>query len=273
MDTVQISVIVTTYNWPEALAACLYSLFDQEDQQFEILIADDGSAAATQQLIAELSTLSPITIRHIYHADEGFRAATIRNKAVAASHGKYLVFLDGDCLVFPHFISRHRQLAEAGYFVPGNRILLSASFTPQLLQQKLALPQQSLVFFIRQRLKGHINRLLPLVYLPFNAFRYGQPQNWQKAMTCNLGVWKQDFLTINGFDEIFQGWGYEDSDLVIRLIHQGVLRKEGRFALAVLHLWHQLHDRSQHDANYERLLERLADKSLIQAKMGVAQYY
>jgi glycosyltransferase involved in cell wall biosynthesis len=267
-----ISVIVTTYNWPEALGACLQSLLDQQDRNFEILIADDGSNEVTGLLIADFKKTSTINIQHIYQADQGFRAGTIRNKAVAVSSGDYLVFVDGDCVIFPHFIAHHRQLAEAHFFVPGNRILLSKLYTLQVLQTKIALHHQSLIFFLKQRLKGHINRLLPLLYLPFNKQRYLEPENWQKAMTCNLGVWKQDFVAVNGFDELFEGWGYEDSDLVIRLIHLGVKRKEGRFAVPVLHLWHSQNDRSQHDQNYQRLIQRLQNRELIRSERGLDQY-
>ena len=267
-----ISVILTTYNWPEALDACLKSLSDQQDRNFEILIADDGSTEATRLLITEFIKSSAITIRHIFQADKGFRAGTIRNKAVAASNGEYLVFLDGDCIVFPHFITRHRLLAEALFFVPGNRILLSRCYTGQILQTKTSLHQKSLLFFLKQRLQGNINRLLPLVYLPFDKQRYLAPKYWQKAMTCNLGVWKQDFLAVNGFDELFEGWGFEDSDLIIRLIHNNVKRKEGRFALPVLHLWHNQNDRTQHDQNYQRLMQRLHDPKIIRSERGLDQY-
>ncbi len=91
-------------------------------------------------------------------------------------------------------------------------------------------------------------------------------------MTCNLGVWKSDFIRVNGFDELFEGWGFEDSDLVIRLIHAGIVRKEGRFAVPVLHLWHPHNDKSKQDMNYQRLLERLHQQDFILAKKGVSQY-
>lgn len=267
-----ISVIVTTYNRPQALAACLLSLLDQQDRQFEVIVADDGSGTATQQLIADLIEAGPIPIRHVWHEDRGFRAGTIRNKAAAASRGDYLLFMDGDCVALPDFIRRHRQLAETGYFVPGNRLLLSESYTEQVLRQKTPLHRQSFGFFLVQWLRRRINRLLPLLYLPLNRWRYQQPQNWQKAMTCNLAVWKNDFLAVNGFDEAFEGWGYEDSDLVMRLIHHGIKRKEGRFAVPVLHLWHHHNDRSRHDENYQRLLRRVADNTVIRAELGVQQY-
>lgn len=267
-----ISIIVTTYNWPQALEACLDSLFAQRDKHFEIIIADDGSTSATQALIAQSARRSPVSLRHVYHEDQGFRAAAIRNKAVAASQGNYLIFLDGDCLTLPHFISRHRGLAESGYFVPGNRMLLSPSFTQTVLQHGIALSEKSWWFFLRRRFVADVNRLLPLCHSPWLLWRYRQPRRWQNAMTCNLGLWREDFLGVNGFDEAFEGWGYEDSDLVIRLIHRGVWRKEGRFALPVIHLWHPHHDRSRHDENYQRLQARIDDAGVIYAERGVDQY-
>ncbi|MBS3965237.1 MAG: glycosyltransferase family 2 protein [Methylomonas sp.] len=267
-----ISIIVTTYNWPAALDACLNSLQAQTDRDFEIIVADDGSTDDTRQLIARLQQQASMTIKHIHHDDQGFRAATIRNKAVAASQGDYLLFMDGDCIALPHFVARHRQLAQAGFFVPGNRCLLSRAYTQNLLKDRVALHSKSLLFLLGLRCHGHINRWLPLLHIPGQRWRYWQPERWQNAMTCNLGVWKSDFTNVNGFDEHFEGWGYEDSDLVIRLIHNGIQRKEGRFAVPVLHLWHPQNDRSQHDDNYRRLMARLEDRGFIRAEKGLDQY-
>lgn len=267
-----ISVIVTTYNWPAALQLCLEALFIQTDNDFEIIIADDGSSAENLAINRSVCGASCVTIKYIYHEDKGFRASAIRNKAVAQSSGEYLIFLDGDCIVRPDFVSTHRKLAVAGHFVPGNRILISQDFTQQVLQNKLSLSHKDWQYFLGLRLKNKINRLLPLVKLPLGALRLVEPKKWQKAMTCNLAMWRSDFLRVNGFDELFEGWGYEDSDLVIRLIHAGVTRKEGRFAVPVLHLWHPQNDRSQHDSNYQRLLERLNQHDFIVAKKGISQY-
>ncbi len=267
-----ISVIVTTYNWPDALAACLNSLLDQQDSHFEIIVADDGSTIETHKLVLDFQQKSAIPLRHVYHDDKGFRAGTIRNKAAAAANGLYLLFMDGDCIALPSFLARHRWLAEKGFFVPGNRVLLTQSYTSRVLTQPLALHAKSRLFFLGLWLRRSINRWLPLSVWPFLLGRYRTPKKWQQAMTCNLAVWKSDFISINGFDEIYEGWGYEDSDLVIRLIHQGVKRKEGRFAAPVLHLWHKQNDRSQHDQNYQRLMLRLNDNALIRAGLGVDQY-
>ena len=267
-----ISVIITTYNWPDALSLCLHSLNSQHDNNFEIIIADDGSTQKTRDIINEFKQNTSIIIQHIFQEDLGFRAGTIRNKATSSSKGDYLIFLDGDCIVQPNFISRHRQLAEKGFWIPGNRILLSQSYTSEILDSNIFLHKQPTIFFLSQWLKGNINRILPLLHIPINFFRYLNPRKWQKAMTCNLAVWKSDFIAVNGFDEQFEGWGYEDSDLVIRLIHLGINRKEGRFAVPVLHLWHKQNDRSQHDSNYQRLMDRLKNPLFIRAEKGIDQY-
>ena len=267
-----ISVIVTTYNWPSALRLCLESLFAQRDKDFEIIIADDGSSSANLKLSHAYSANSPVSISYIHHDDQGFRAGTIRNKAVAQSKGEYLLFIDGDCILRPDFIARHRQLAASGYFVPGNRVLLSQGFTQEVIVQQIPLYAKPVSYFIRLWLQKKINRISGFVYLPLGFLRHSQPKKWQKAMTCNLGVWKKDFIRVNGFDELFEGWGFEDSDLVIRLIHSGVMRKEGRFAVSVLHLWHPHNDKSKQDMNYQRLLERLHQEDFILAKKGVSQY-
>jgi glycosyltransferase involved in cell wall biosynthesis len=267
-----ISVIVTTYNWPEALRLCLDSLFAQTDREFEIVIADDGSRPENLEKTQSYCQDAPVPVIYVHHEDQGFRAGTIRNKAAAQSRGDYLLFVDGDCLLMPDFISRHRRLAEAGYFVPGNRILLSRGFTNEVLAERLPIYLRRWPYFWWLRLLGRINRVSALLQLPLGRLRYLLPRKWEKAMTCNLGVWKNDFVAVNGFDELFEGWGYEDSDLVIRLIHAGVRRKEGRFAVPVLHLWHSSNDKSRRDLNYRRLMERLAREDFTVAERGVAQY-
>lgn len=267
-----ISVIVTTYNWPAALELCLDSLFAQQDPAFEIIIADDGSTPANQELAKVYCAKSPTSIRYVHHDDQGFRAGTIRNKAVADSQGEYLLFVDGDCVCPAGFIARHRQLAEFGRFVPGNRVLLSEPFTQEVIEKHIPLHQKPLSYFMSLLLQKKINRISAFIRLPLGCLRKLQPNKWQKAMTCNLALWKKDFIRINGFDELFEGWGFEDSDLVIRLIHAGIKRKEGRFAVPVLHLWHSQNDKSKQDLNYQRLMDRLEQRDFIVATKGVTQY-
>src|SRR4051794_1164789 len=94
----RVSVVVTTYENPRALALVFAGLYRQSMGQFEILIADDGSGPETARLVANAAAEAPVPVRHIWHADAGFRKCTITNQAIAAAEGNYLVFFDGDCI-------------------------------------------------------------------------------------------------------------------------------------------------------------------------------
>ena len=109
-----ISVIITTYNSPDFLKKCIDSFLLQKDKNFELIIGDDGSTQDTKKLINKYKD-SKTKILHAWHDDKGFRAAKIRNEAVRLSSGEYLIFVDGDCIVFNDFISSHRKISEKGF--------------------------------------------------------------------------------------------------------------------------------------------------------------
>ncbi|EIJ43766.1 putative glycosyltransferase [Beggiatoa alba B18LD] len=274
MLAIQPSLIVTTYNRPDALKRVLLALAQQQAialQTLEIIVADDGSRVETAYLIQQLQKTLPYRLVHSWQTDDGFRAGMARNRAVAKATGNYCIFLDGDCIPRPDFVAQHIKLAEVGYFVAGNRVLLSERFTQAVLQDRMIIPQHFWTWW-RTYWQGDINRLLPLYPLPMPTYwRKRYLDRWQGAKTCNLAVWRTDFLAVNGFDEQFQGWGHEDADLVVRLIRAGIKRKDGRFAVPVLHLWHPEQDRSQEPANIARLQAILATKTTV-ATVGVNQY-
>ncbi len=120
-----ISLIVTTHEREDALDAVLRSLSTQTDRDFEVIVADDGSGPATADLIESWKPRLGRPLAHAWQPHEGFRASEIRNRAIIASNGSYCIFLDGDCIARPDFVARHRVLAERGWFVTGNRILMS----------------------------------------------------------------------------------------------------------------------------------------------------
>ena len=266
-----ISVVVTTYNRPDALRAVLDGLAAQSDRRFEVLVADDGSRDDTRALVVAASAKAPVPLRHVWQEDRGFRAGAARNRAAALAHGDYLIFLDGDCIPRPGFITRHRALAEPGWMVAGNRILLSEAFTRAALDARLPLHEWSSAEWRAARGRGEINRTLPLLDLPLGPLRKLAATRWQRVRTCNLGVWRADLEQVNGFDEVFEGWGYEDSDLAVRLLNSGVRRKEGAYATGVLHLWHRENDRRAEGVNWERLQQRIGDHAT-RAERGLDQY-
>jgi len=267
-----LAVIITTYNRPDALSAVLAGYLAQRDSNFEMIVADDGSTSETARVVAQYKARADFKITHVRQEDRGFRAGAIRNRALAGSSADYIVFSDGDCIPLPHFIAQHRRLAEAGWFLAGNRILMNEPFTRQVLDQGLSVHGWTARRWLTAAMTGQINRFIPLWPLPVAASLRKIPAGrWEGVMTCNLSAWRNDLLQINGFDESYSGWGLEDSDLVIRLLRSGVNHKSARFAAPVLHLWHRDNDRGGLAENRRRLQDVLHSER-VSAEQGVAQY-
>ena len=161
-----ISVIVTTYNREDALDAVLRSLAGQIDGNFEVIVADDGSAPATAGVVDSWKAKFGRRLEHVWHADRGFRAAEIRNRAILVARGAYCVFLDGDCIVRPDFVGTHRRLAEPGWFVTGNRVLLAPDLTMAVLREKQTPEAWSAARWLAERWRGGVNRLSALLHVP-----------------------------------------------------------------------------------------------------------
>ncbi len=276
-----ISVIVSTYNRADALDAVLRALSRQSDRRFEIVVADDGSGAATQQVVSDWVARATVPVKHVWHEDRGFRLAEIRNLGIRASAGRYIIFLDGDCIPRRDFVAAHRRLAEPGWFVTGNRILMSQGLTARVLEKgsdsssdpgnELHLEPElwGLAKHLSLRRRGDLNRLAPLLSLPLGGLRKRRARKWKGASGSNMAFWREDLDAVDGFDAAFKGWGREDSDIFIRLIRAGVRRKDGRFATGVLHLWHREADRSGLGVN-ERQLADVMQGDTVKARRGLS---
>jgi len=267
---IPISVILTTYNRPDALDAVLRGLARQSDQQFELIVADDGSTRKTAALLKSWQARLRQPLIHVWQEHRGFRAAEIRNRAILASSGAYCIFLDGDCIPRNDFVREHRQLAEPGWLVVGNRVLMSERLTNAVLADGQDPEQWTITDIITARLKHDINRVAPLLQAKLGVLRKMRPKYWWGARSCNLAVWRSDLDQVDGFDADYVGWGLEDSDLLIRLLRAGVRRKDGRFSTGVLHLWHApLVDRSSLSVN-QALLRSVQRSDRIRSTKGMS---
>ena len=249
----QIALLITTYDRPGALSLVLASVAKQSRLPDEVIVCDDGSDYITSEIVASWSDRLPVC--HVWCPDMKFRAALTRNLGILKSAADLLVFVDGDCLLPPSFVEQHLKLAEPGYFVSGGRHLLSDEQTQQVLNSSLA---PSAVF---DNWKFSIWPLGPL--------RDFSPKNWESVRTCNLTVHRKDALRIAGFDESYVGWGREDSDFVVRLIHSGVKIRSGRLAACVAHLYHPESPRDRLSVNDQRFRETLNNPNHVMATSSI----
>jgi len=262
---IRLGVVISTYNAPGMLRLVLGGYARQTDTNFHLYIADDGSGPETRRVIETFRKSSPLPLTHMHHADDGFRKARIHNRAIAQSGEDYLLFTDGDCIPRPGLVAAHRRLAAEGCFVSGSRILLSRALSSRLQANETA-PEISLLRLLAWRLQGDINRFFPLLMPPHTS---APGTRLQGIRGCHLACWRDDLITVNGFDESFEGWGREDSDLAARLLHAGFRRRDLR-GMPVLHLWHAEVSR-QRLAENDAILSQCLDEKRIRAKQGIAE--
>ncbi len=225
------SLVVTTYNWKDALALTLRSIAAQRVLPREVIVADDGSREDTGTFVREYAGHFPVPLKHVWQEDAGFRAARVRNLGIAASCGDYVIFIDGDLILHPEFVADHLALIRPGIFLQGSR--LNAS--PEESARLLAGGHPGFSPWMPGDFKGkHALRV------PWLAARKARHNDGGQVMSCNMGVWRSDLDKVNGFDDDYEGWGREDDDLAWRLKHAGVVRRPLRFAGLAIHLWHRM---------------------------------
>jgi len=243
-----ISLIITTYNWEDALTRVLESVETQEILPKEVIVADDGSRHYTALLIRDFQHFFPVPLIHSWQEDKGFRLAESRNRAIAVSTSDYLVMIDGDMVLHPKFISSHKNFAKRGYFVTGSRVMLSESKSKEVLATK-KLPD----FF-----SSGISKRLNTINMPTLS---EWCINFKGTKSCNMAIWKQDAIDINGFNSDFTGWGAEDTDFARRLMNNGIKRQKFKFGGVAFHLHHTINDRASFIKNREILSKSINKKT------------
>ena len=226
----QISVVVLTYNWPQALRRVLEALARQVELPYEVIVADDGSRAETRQLLEQLAASYPTRLVHVWQKDDGARMSRARNRGIAAARGDYVVLLDGDMVVDRHFIADQRRFATPGCFAQGSRVLVDPANTARMLEGNTT----HLGFFA-----PGIERRRHTLRVPFLAGLYAKPKRSAAGIkSCNMAFWREDLIRLNGFNEAMTGWGREDAELAARAFNAGLLRRDIRFSALAWHLHH-----------------------------------
>lgn len=267
------SIILATYQWPEALALVLSALLTQSEKDFELMIADDGSDVRTKTIIESYTQRAFFSIHHFWQENKGFRKSRILNKAIAAATGRVLIFLDGDCVPHSEFVAQHIALQDGKHYVAGRRVDLSEKLTHNLSPAKIE--KGALNGILSGMFQLWIDSLRKTGSKPFHrAYMVRNPLlrkmfGMEKVVDlkgCNFSVLREHMLAINGFDESYEGYGREDTDVELRLQNLGLKIRSAKNLCLQFHLWHE--PRGFTPAN-EDLLEEVKRSKRIKAKKGI----
>lgn len=256
----KISLVINTYEQPEYLERVLAAVARQSTPPEEVLLADDGSGAPTRELFSRWSVQQKFRAAHLWQPHEDFRRASILNKSIAAAQGDYLVFLDGDTVPHPDFVADHRAAGQRGFFVQGHRALIEQKAAAWFGKNHFSADRR------RAILQNQISSLK-------NSFRW--PVAFRKIKNhlrgirgCNLAVWRDDLVRVNGYNEDFSGWGREDSELAARLFNIGNQRLDLRGRAVCFHLWHPPASRANLAVN-DSLLEKTVREKTGRCERGL----
>lgn len=252
----KLTLIITTYERPDALHAVLSSVAQQTRPPDELIVADDGSGEPTAAVVRAWSGKLAMALQHCWQEKRGFRLTRLRNMAIAAASGDYIVFVDGDMLLHPQFIADHAACARPGWYTQGVRVLLGAALTARMLAdpaQPIRICSAGLgglrrAYLIHNRLVSRILR---------------KPGNRLIAIKgCNQAFWHEDLQRVNGFEEEIEGWGPEDKELCARLCHAGLRRQSLLAGGIAFHLDHPAASRAAHARNLALLARTLAERRI-----------
>lgn len=258
------SLIIATYNWKEALALVLTTVRSQTTLPGEVLVADDGSRDDTRELLAREAATFPVSLRHCWQEDCGFRKGRILNEAMARAAGEYLIAIDGDMLLHPGFVHSHMRVARRGWYLQGSRMMLGERATAQTL----AAGRRVAGAFspdVRNRLNG--------IHAPFfSPLARGDQGPVKRTRGCNISYWRDDILRVNGYNEDIEGWGREDTELIARLMNSGVRRRNLKFAAVSYHLHHPMRPTDSDAANLEVVL-KVVREGVTRCEHGIDRHF
>lgn len=261
----KLSLIATTFERPDALARVLESIARQSGPPDELLVADDGSGPATRSLLERFRERFAPPLVHCWQPHDGFRVCRARNLALSRATGDYVVIVDGDMLLHPHFIADHRGFARPGSWVQGTRILLDERRTAAVIagDERTLAPWSAGLGGLRRVYALRCPALgSPLARLA-NAF--------VATKSCNIAAWRADLERVNGFNEDMIGWGPEDKELAARLAHSGVRRRTLLFGAIAYHLAHPPASRERRARNEQVLAETLRERR-VRCARGLEQH-
>ncbi len=235
----KISVVTTIYNRPEHLRLLVASLAGQTRVPDEVVVADDGSDAGTVAAMGRHLSGCGIASVVVRQEKDGYRLAAARNKAIRACTGDYLLFLDCDIAMLPDAVEAHERRAGRGRLLCGNRALLDEGATARLFALAPGPGVGDWEAAWAGADAGGVAEAARLFarQAALRRWHVARPHK-PKLLGCHFSLFREDVERVNGFDENFVGWGYEDDDFARRLYKAGVEPRSVIEEARAMHLWH-----------------------------------
>lgn len=248
----KVSIIIAVYKDIEALDLIIKSLQHQTHTNFEVIIAEDNDA---KEMKTYISTIKNLEIKHTFLEDKGVRKSLSQNQAINASTGDYLIFIDGDCILYHDFIEKHLAMAEPKVIVSGRRVNLGPKYSQQLRDKTITSSwlEKNFVrkyFDIANDAKEEKHTEEGLKIKPYGLIHklILARKKELSLLGCNFSCYKQAMIDINGFDEDLGNSAYaSDADLQWRFKGLGYQIINAKYIANIFHLYHK-----RKDTDYER---------------------
>jgi GT2 family glycosyltransferase len=237
-----VSLIISVYKDVESLKTILEALKFQTHQGFEIVISEDGESPGMKAFLDQYR--HPNKIVHSTQPDVGWRKNQALNQAVRKSNSDYLIFIDGDCVPHHRFIENHVLFSRPRTVVAGRRVKLGPAYTALFKENRdklLDLEKRVVVDYFKMKKDGakfyeegiYVN---PLSWLG----KILQRRKFRTMKGCNMSFYKNEIVTLNGFDEdyILPAIG-EDIDLIWRFERAGYQFRSVKNFAVQYHLHHK----------------------------------
>jgi glycosyltransferase involved in cell wall biosynthesis len=210
------SIVIATKDRAEYLDRALQSFSHQIGAPtFEVVVVDNGSTDATSQVVERAKASYPFEVSYVYEERPNRGAA--RNRGIAAAQGHLVLFCDDDVYAPAGFLAAHDAAHSLSNFVVSGPIINVPSYHER--------PKPALANFSR-------------------AF----------LCTCNASVPRVALDAVGGFDEQFHLYGWEDTELGVRLREHGMRAK---FAWDA-YIWHI---KPPHDVTLESELRKVVERA------------
>jgi cellulose synthase/poly-beta-1,6-N-acetylglucosamine synthase-like glycosyltransferase len=234
------SLIISVYKNTGFLKSVLESLNFQSENDFEIIITEDGADPAMHDFISGYNFRHDY--QHLTQEDLGWRKNKALNNAIRSARSPWLIFIDGDCVLHPRFIEMHVRYADDKFILAGKRAKLNQQISTQLSAHPDSfLKMQTIMMrnlFIKEKQLTFVEE--GVFIAPDGIFGWiPQIRTLNHLKGCNMSFSKKAIEAINGFDEdyVLPAVG-EDADLTWRFIAAGYTIKSVRNLAVQYHLYH-----------------------------------